>query len=116
MFSRLATLLAVLPLAIAAPMIEAPQDAQVVPEKYIVVLKQGVTSQQLSAKLSFVNGLAVRRGYGLTHRYDFGQLRGFAGKFDDHTIATLQGHDDVCANSATLRDGLILTTTLGRLY
>ncbi|MBE3042901.1 hypothetical protein IMZ48_10085 [Candidatus Bathyarchaeota archaeon] len=85
--------LAVLPLAFARPSanrrreepapIFRPQDVEVIPNKYIVVLKQGEGEISIQSSISPLNAEP-------DHVYDSEGFKGFAAELDDDDLATLQ--------------------------
>ncbi len=88
-------LLALLPLALAAP---APVDqrapiiqarGQVVPGKYIVKLKEGASDAALNAVLGKVT--KAKPGY----VYKASKFKGFASALDDAALQTIQGLPEV---------------------
>lgn len=85
-------LLALLPLALAAPAKRAqpapiiqPRGAQVLPGKYIVKFKQGTPIDET------VNNLPVEPD----HIYDGGAFTGFASTLGADTLSDLQNHPEV---------------------
>lgn len=87
--------------ALTAPVdISALQDGDLIPGKYIVSLKPGVDAQ---AHLSWVQGvhrrsLSRRDTTGLEKTYGFGSFNGYAGEFDEDTVAQIRGHENVMPN------------------
>ncbi|KAI0841164.1 subtilisin-like serine protease pepD [Hypoxylon sp. FL0890] len=91
--------------ALALPVFAGPvdlldlQDGDVVPGKYIVSLKPGI---DVKLHLDWVSGvhrrsLSRRNTIGLEKTYGFGSFSGYAGEFDDNTIAQILGHENVLA-------------------
>lgn len=97
---KLATLLALLPLALAAPALpkrDAPaplirsRNAQLIPGKYIVKMKDEVTTASLQ---DFINDVADSAS--VDHVYKASSaFRGFAGRLDAQSLAALRDHPDV---------------------
>ena len=85
--------LAVLPLAFALPSanrrreepapIVTPQDVEVIPNKYIVVLKETDGGMSIQSSISPLKAEA-------DHVYDSEGFKGFSAELDDDDLATLQ--------------------------
>lgn len=73
------------------------QDGDIVPGRYIVSLKPGVDAQAHVAWVQDVHrrSLSRRDTTGLEKTYGFGDFSGYAGEFDDDTVAQIQGHENV---------------------
>jgi len=123
--ASLATLAAaLLPIVAAAPTqgsnlkIRNPLETQVVPDSYIVVYKEHVTSNQLAANLASVNSFITKRGAthhkGVGPTYNFASFKGFQVYADTTTIAEIAASDDV---DYIEKDGIVtinaLTTQTG---
>lgn len=88
---------AVLPIFVSA------RVGDVVPDAYIVVLKEEVTANDFAAHRAWANdvqasSLAKRgdRGHqGLKHTYNMKKLKGYSGTFDKETIAQIKSRADV---------------------
>jgi subtilisin family serine protease len=83
---RLSLLLAVLPLAFAAPII-TPRAGQVIPGKYIIKLKNDALQALVSEALDLLDDEPE-------HKWDFGGFKGFGAKISDdlvEKIAALPG-------------------------
>lgn len=88
--------LALLPGAFAAT------AGDIVPGSYIVILKEGITTQEFSAHRAFANDLqsaALSKrdsGHaGVRHTYNFAKLKGYSGTFDDAAIKQIASRTDV---------------------
>ena len=84
-------LLSLLPLALAAPApiaepapIIEPRGAAVIPGKYIVKLKEGVSEDALTATIGKLGSFKT------DHVYKAGSFKGFASKLDAATLEVLQ--------------------------
>ncbi|ORY04114.1 subtilisin-like serine protease-like protein PR1A [Clohesyomyces aquaticus] len=75
---RFSLLLAVLPLAIAAPVI-TPRAGQVIPGKYIIKMKNEAAQELLEAALAFLDKSPE-------HVYGFGKYKGFAAEMSDAIV------------------------------
>ncbi|KAF2491457.1 subtilisin-like serine protease-like protein PR1A [Lophium mytilinum] len=82
-----AFLLAVLPLALAAPII-TPRAGSVIPGKYIVKLKNGAAQSILEEALQLLTDDA-------DHVYSFGNYKGFAGTLNDALVNVIAALPDV---------------------
>jgi len=100
---KLSLLFTVLPLAFARPStlrrreepapVLRPRDAEVIPNKYIVVLKPTKGDFTIQKTHSAINSLRRKP----EHVYDSANFKGFAAELDDDTLATLQ--DDPTVSS-----------------
>lgn len=78
-------------------------DDEVIPDSYVVVLKDGVTHDQFEshqewAMAKHTNRMHRRDDTSLTGphtRYNLGKLYGYAGSFDNSTIEEIRASDDV---------------------
>ena len=75
---RLSILLAVLPLAFAAPII-TPRAGQVILGKYIIKLKNDALQALVSEALDLLDGEPE-------HKWDFGGFKGFGAKISDELV------------------------------
>jgi oryzin len=122
-FTRLAILATAVPfLAQAAPAKRAPAIGDVVPGKYIVQLKPGMTGMSIAAhhaKLVQIHARNVIRrsleeeGTGVEHEYNMGKFVGYSGGFDAATIEELKAMPEV--NDLILFQGVLLTR-IGHQY
>lgn len=96
--------LAVLPLAQAAPIHKAADAEDVIPNSYIVVMKDDLTSETFDNHRNWVSNIHTRGGisrrvrgteHGVRRTYDFGSLKGYAGIFDEDTIQSIANTPDV---------------------
>lgn len=98
-FKNLSLLLAALvPFAAAGPV--RRDDAPDVAGKYIVVLKDDITTEGAESHLSWVNSVHKRSAdgddfAGVEKKYDFSGFRGYSGKFDDATLEEIRNNPDV---------------------
>jgi len=108
------TLLALLPLALAAPSgpidrrapIIQPRGVQIVPGKYIVKLKDGASDAALTAAVA-----KLPKGKNPNFVYK-GKFKGFASEIDDATLETIQALPEVSRpgiGQTWLGDGFVLT-------
>jgi hypothetical protein len=86
-------LLVLLPVVLAvptpvAPVIE-PRGVQIVPGKYIVKLKDGVSDTKLNGAISKLGSINA------DHVYRAGSFKGFASKMDATTLAKIQSLPEV---------------------
>jgi oryzin len=94
---RLALLLGALPSAFAAPTsVEAKRE--VVPNKYIITLKESVTD--FDAHVSWVTdfhkrSLGRRDTVGVEKEYHIDTFNAYAGEFDEETIEAIRNNPDV---------------------
>lgn len=80
---------------------DATAKGQSIPGSYIVTLKDG-TNTDVDSHIRWVKGIHARsinkRGArGVSHEYK-GNFKGYAGSFDDNTVAEIRKHADVSAN------------------
>ncbi|KAF2116128.1 subtilisin-like serine protease-like protein PR1A [Lophiotrema nucula] len=80
-------LLALLPTALAAPLI-IPRDSALVPGKFIVKFNQGASSEQIEEAKSLLASSP-------DHEYNFGGFEGFAGSISSSTVSKLQALDAI---------------------
>ena len=71
------------PIAEPAPIIE-PRGATIIPSKYIVKLKEGVSEDALTATIGKIGSATAE------HIYKAGSFKGFASKLDAATLEILQ--------------------------
>jgi len=89
------TLLSLLPLVLAAPAKRAtlapvlrPRGADLIPDQYIVVLKDGVSASSTESAISSV-------AHDVKHVYNAGSFSGFASRMDAKTLEAMREHPDV---------------------
>ncbi|EFZ02826.1 peptidase S8 family protein, Pr1J [Metarhizium robertsii] len=101
-FKTLASLLvAALPLGNATP--QAGSAANLVPDKYIVTLKDGISANDFNFHMNWVRDVQVaraghRRGLnfrGVEKTYGVGNFNAYAGHFDEHTLEAIRRNADV---------------------
>ncbi|CAN8097636.1 unnamed protein product [Discula destructiva] len=100
-FKKLALLVAtLLPFASAAPV--SSRAAEVIPNKFIVTLKQDIASGAREAHLSWVNevharSLGRRQLAGVEKTYSIADFQAYAGSFDAATIEEIKASPEVAA-------------------
>ena len=84
-----------LPFAAGAPV--ESRNATIIPGKYIVTLKHGITKRDVDAHLGWVNEVHERsRGRpggadsGLKKTYETDRFRGYSGAFDEATVEAIK--------------------------
>lgn len=93
--------LAALSVTYAAQIMSAPKGAEVVPNSYIVVMKDDTSKQDFASHRVWVSGIhhnITRRGLdgeGVKQTYDFDNLRGYSGIFDKDTIKDISNDPKV---------------------
>ncbi|KAK0650401.1 Cuticle-degrading protease [Lasiodiplodia hormozganensis] len=85
---RVSPFLPLLPLATAAPLLAPREDAEVIPGKYIVVLKPEAEESAFSNLLDLFDNAA-------DHVYNIGTFKGAAGSLTDALLKTVQNLDSV---------------------
>lgn len=78
-----------LPLALAAPVIQAP-SAQLIPGRYIVKLKDGASESALQ------NAIKQLKSSRADHVYRAGRFKGFAAKLSPQVLDAVSKLPDVC--------------------
>ncbi|KAI0843925.1 alkaline proteinase [Daldinia vernicosa] len=98
---RLALFLgALLPAAVAAPTPSTQQKREIIPNKYIVTLKEGVTSDDFKSHVNWARSVHARSlnkrdTVGVEHEYQIAKFNAYAGEFDAETIEQIKSHPDV---------------------
>jgi oryzin len=85
------------------PALVAAKKGDIVPDSYIVVLKDDISASAFASHRAWANDLhsaaLAKRGdtglHGLRHTYNMGKLKGYAGTFDKETIAEISGRSEV---------------------
>jgi hypothetical protein len=77
----------------------------VIEGSYIITLKSDLTARDLESHLGWVNDVHARslgkRGHGgVSKTYSVHTFHGYAGSFDDETIATIKASPQVCFSKA----------------
>jgi hypothetical protein len=89
---RSLTLLAVLPAALAVPTYKAPiiqpRGMQILPDSYVVKMRDGVSRDEIDAVVKEVGEDKVQ------HVYE-GAIKGFASKIDANQLHAIQSNPDV---------------------
>jgi hypothetical protein len=95
---------ALLPNALAAP-VAAPvtRRSDIIEGKYIVTLKP---EAEVQVQVNWVNDVhkrsfAKRDTVGVEHTYDLKTFKGYAGEFDENTLAEIKANPDVSVPIAT---------------
>ncbi|KAH9996192.1 peptidase S8/S53 domain-containing protein [Xylariaceae sp. FL0662B] len=97
---RFALLLgALLPAAFTAPT-GSPQKAEVVPNKYIVTLKAGITPEAFKSHVNWARdvhsrNLNKRDTTGIQQEYHINEFNAYAAEFDVETLASIKNSTDV---------------------
>ena len=89
----LLTAVAALPLVLAAPLLSR-RGANVVPDKYIVVMKKGGTH---SASTFHTLGGGAIKNVQMDHKYEIGTFKGFAATLNNAQLKALQSDKNVSA-------------------
>ncbi|KAI2605584.1 alkaline proteinase [Hypoxylon sp. NC1633] len=98
---RLALFLgALLPAVLAAPAPAAQQKREIIPNKYIVTLKEGISSEDFKSHLNWARdvharSLNKRDTAGVSHEYKISNFSAYAGEFDDETLEQIKNSADV---------------------
>ncbi|KAI8962589.1 alkaline proteinase [Daldinia sp. FL1419] len=98
---RLALFLgALLPAAIAAPTPATQQKKEIIPNKYIVTLKDGVTSEDFKSHVNWARSVHARSlnkrdTVGVEREYQINKFNAYAGEFDAETLEQIKSHPDV---------------------
>jgi oryzin len=102
LFNMLFTKVLYLAVAFIPYGVSALKAGDIIPDSYIVVLKDTVSTSELSSHKSWAqsvhsNAVAKRdvKAKGIKHSYNFGKLKGYAGNFDKDTIATISTRPEV---------------------
>ncbi|KAI0169382.1 alkaline proteinase [Hypoxylon sp. FL1284] len=90
---------ALLPAAFAVPTTPQPKR-EVIPNKYIIALKEGITSEDFKAHVNWASGVHVRSPSkrstaGVSHEYHIKNFNAYAGEFDEETIEQIKNNPDV---------------------
>lgn len=85
---RLSLLLAVLPVVLAAPVIN-PRAGTIIPGKYIVKMKNDALQEALQGALDLLEKTPH-------HTYSFGSYKGFAAEMTDAIVALVSKLPGVC--------------------
>ena len=92
---------ALLPAAFAAPAPAPGPVQEVIPGKYIVTLKEGISTEAVDSHLSWVSdvhkrSLSKRNTVGIEKTYGVGKhFNGYAGEFDESTLDEIKNNPDV---------------------
>ena len=115
---NVAILIAVLPAVLAGP-VRVPKAGDVIPDQYIVMLKEDVDDATFTSFKDTIEGKAAealaKRGVTPTiafaHTYNFGKVKGYSGKFDAATIEEIANLPEVssCSANTPSSDELELT-------
>lgn len=88
-----------LPFVSASPVVK-PRAADPIPNKYIVTLKEDVAAADVQSHLNWVGevharSLGRRQLPGVEKTYNISTFQGYAGAFDDATIAEIEASPEV---------------------
>ena len=98
---------ALLPAAFAAPAPARGPVQEVIPGKYIVTLKEGISAEAVDSHLSWVTdvhkrSLSKRSTVGVEKTYGIGKdFNGYAGEFDESTLDEIKKNPDVSHSSSS---------------
>ncbi|KAI1802985.1 alkaline proteinase [Daldinia bambusicola] len=98
---RLALFLgALLPAAIAAPTPATQDKKEIIPNKYIVTLKEGVSVDAFKTHVNWARSVHARSlnkrdTVGVEREYNIASFNAYAGEFDAETIEQIKNHPDV---------------------
>ncbi|KAF8541510.1 serine proteinase [Trichophaea hybrida] len=84
--------------ALGAPTARALKAGDIIEGSYIVVLNSNISSSALSTHQSWATTRLAKRNTGLsglTHTYNLGELKGYAGSFDKETIEEIAKREEV---------------------
>ncbi|KAI1758670.1 alkaline proteinase [Hypoxylon sp. FL1150] len=90
---------ALLPAAFAAPA-ALQQKREVIPNKYIVTLKEGITTEDFKSHVNWARdvharSLNKRDTTGVSHEYQIHTFNAYAGEFDEETLEQIKSNPDV---------------------
>ena len=90
---------AYLPGLLAAP-VKPEETDNVIPNRYIITLKDDIAAKDVSSHLSWVEdthkrSLTRRDLGGVDNTYDIGNWHAYSGEFDEGTIAEIKDNPDV---------------------
>ncbi|KAI0828114.1 alkaline proteinase [Hypoxylon sp. FL0890] len=88
-----------LPAAFAAPT-PAQQKREIIPNKYIVTLKEGISSEDFKTHINWARdvharSLSKRDTTGVSHEYQIHTFNAYAGEFDEETLEQIKNSPDV---------------------
>lgn len=90
----------------AAEILSASRPKDVIPNEYIIVMRNGVSATAFSSHRAWVADIhhsnITRRGlprHGIHRTYDFHQMKGYSGTFDEDTLREIAQNPDVLASS-----------------
>ncbi|KAI1383904.1 alkaline proteinase [Hypoxylon trugodes] len=91
---------ALLPSVFAAPTPAAQQKREIIPGKYIVTLKEGISNEDFKSHLNWARdvharSLGKRDTVGVSHEYQIHNFSAYAGEFDDETLEQIKNSADV---------------------
>jgi oryzin len=90
---------AFLPAALAAPTpAEQIAPREIVPNKYIITLKEGVAASDFESHVNWVNEVHSRKKRdvgGVDQEFHIGEWNAYAGEFDEETIEEIKNNPDV---------------------
>lgn len=106
-----------LPVVAGAPVVETRQEleASIIPGKYIVTLNKDVALTKRDEHISWVNEIHSRSlgrrqldGEGVNKTYSIADFQGYAGTFDDATLAEIKANPDVCPSIVLCSEPLLI--------
>lgn len=90
----------------AAEILSASRPKDVIPNEYIVVMKNGVSATAFNSHRTWVADIhhsnftkRALPGHGIHRTYDFHQMKGYSGTFDVDAIQEIAQNPDVLAFS-----------------
>lgn len=109
LFKRLAAFLAAFSAVQAGKLLDHANDDEVVPNSYIVVLKDSVSANEFKSHVAWATDVhhanVAKRGVtssgGLKSLYEIGDWKGYSGSFDEDTVKQLVDHEHVCERECT---------------
>lgn len=100
---------AYLPGLLAAPVAQPDVEArEVVPNRYIITLKDDIAAEELTTHLQWVDdthkrSITRRDLSGIDNTYDIGDWHAYSGEFDEETIAEIKKNPHVSHSSTHVR-------------
>lgn len=103
MLFNLALVAAIVPAVLGYAIPPSAKAGDIIPNQYIVVLKESVSEAEFSSHRSWATERhteASRKrdlgNKGMEHTYNFGNLKGYSGTFDAETIEEIASRTEVC--------------------
>lgn len=86
----------------AADILTASNPRDVIPNQYIVVMKEGTSADSFSSHRAWVSDIyhsnyqkRSLQGHGIKKTFDFQKMKGYAGVFDRQTLEEIAQNPDV---------------------